>query len=104
MMSPEPYRYDENGPTTTGVPGEGSLKSLSPEESLWACVLAQAKDDYLKFADTQSASGRCLHDEVSLWLHSTSTDPGAFRWVCELIGVEPGYVLRSIEERRRLAA
>lgn len=68
----------------------------SGERQLWSAVLMQALKDYAGAGD---------RGEVERWLASNWYAPGSFRWVCDVLGMNPGGVrvaLRGVDGVRRL--
>lgn len=63
-----------------GVPGQEALHKLSATQLLWFAVANQAILDL----------GRRRHRALALmWLISETSDPGSFRWVLSMLGIDP---------------
>ena len=94
-------RIDPCGEALPPVHGEGSPLSIDPERSLWASVIRQAIDDYVKYRNIQPGSaGWGLGHDAGCWLFaSRHTDEGSLSWVCQIVGVEPDYVRHCAHKR-----
>jgi len=70
----------------------------------WAAILerrfvaaAQTEEDYVRAA-------RKARSEAVAWILDGSTAKGSFRWVCDLLGLEPEAVRRELGRDRADAA
>jgi hypothetical protein len=94
-------RIDPEGPASPPLPGEGSAKTIDPERSLWAAVIAMARDDIEKYADSDTADGKRLYADAADWVNSRSRAWMSFEWVCDLVGTDPDHVRRLINRHTR---
>ena len=65
----------------------------SQEALLWSCVLSEA------FVDVErgrimgcSKRKRRDADDTEAWFAATTSEPGDFEWVCDVLGLDVGYV------------
>jgi len=65
---------------------------LDPCVNLWVAVLRQAAKNTRSKVVAVAASAR--H-----WLHTESTDPGCFVWICDSLNLDAGWVRNQIERR-----
>jgi hypothetical protein len=73
------------------------LSPLTPEYELWLSVLVQAINDRSdRNAHIKSAAGG--------WLESDSSQIGSFKWVCDMLGFDPGAVRSLIHSAPSLFA
>jgi hypothetical protein len=85
-----PHQYLKN--CQRGSPAE-------PEKALMLAVLAEAVDTYQRFALSESSRGRLLFREAEAWLWDEKPDSVfAFRSICELFGLDPGFLRRGLIE------
>jgi hypothetical protein len=86
MLSLDPVVTDQNSP----IPGE---------RRLWAAVLAQAVYD---LTGINTFTNRSYHTRIRyfarLWIDSDSRDAGSFRWVCDQLDLDPGWLRRRLLE------
>jgi hypothetical protein len=84
MLSLDPIAIDQSSP----IPGE---------RRLWAAVLAQAVSD---LTGINAFTNRCYHTRIRyfarLWIDSDSRDAGSFRWVCDQLELDPGWLRRRL--------
>lgn len=101
MISAHPSSpIDTSHDVLPGMPGEGTAGNLSAEQSLFAAVILQAKEDYLKNAGAREGHGLALFRDAEAWLACASTDRLSFRWYCHAIGIDPDFIWRRIREER----
>lgn len=85
----------------TPAPGRGpddpALAMFSPEARLWVAVLRGVLVDLGK---------KRYREQTRRWLVETTTTPGSFTWICEMLKIEPGKLrnrLLSVPKRRQSA-
>lgn len=68
----------------------------TPEEmEEWAGVLERRFVAAVKTEAEWLAGAKAARDQAITWLVSDDTAPGSFRWVCDLLGLEPDAVRRE---------
>ena len=78
---------------------------LEPEKALLRAVLEDAVHCYRKYQAAESRSGRQRFHEAEAWFMGSRNDwIFSFHNVCELLGLDPTYVRRSILESNRKPA
>ena len=73
---------------------------------LWMAVMDRAVRDLVAL-DRYRQDPNVMDDPVfrydyrSLrkWFHSSSMEPGSFRWICSLVNIDPRWALRRLEQR-----
>lgn len=79
--------------------------------AVWFAVLEQAVRDIVEGPAAHELRGLDLRAQQKLrldfqvaaqrWVDDEANEPRRFVWVCELLGLEPSAVRRSIEERTK---
>jgi len=68
----------------------------TPEALLWSCVLSEAFVDLeLGRKPNPSEAHRELAFEAWEWFDSPSSQPGSFRWVCEMLNFDVSYIRKK---------
>jgi len=66
------------------------------EALLWSCVLSEA------FVDVErgcvSEKYRLNADDATKWFAATTSELGDFEWVCDVLGLDAGYVRRKLAQ------
>jgi hypothetical protein len=74
------------------LPGE-------PEQVLLLAVLKDALETYQRFLNARTRVGRRLFREAEEWIWSEESDRVfAFVHICEMLGLDPGYLRRCLRE------
>lgn len=89
------------------VPGKGATHAAC--KSLWAAVLWQALGDAVRLARAKRPTPRHWHQDALDWFANESVEIGSFRWICDLMGLDPNRVRERVERmmveaRRRKGA
>ncbi|HXG52434.1 MAG TPA: hypothetical protein VNN77_13645 [candidate division Zixibacteria bacterium] len=72
---------------------------LEPEKALLHAILKDAIDAYLKCSSARDRAGKERFAEAERWIMDTSdTWIFSFQNVCELLGLDPGYIRRGLRE------
>jgi hypothetical protein len=83
---------------------------LSPEKKLWSAVLEDAFHCCINGHVSGESSRVRKQEEIErakAWFLSEETNIGAFRWICETLGLDPKKILNRVTglyEKRRMAA
>ena len=78
---------------------------FEPEKALLRAILEDAVHCYRKYQLAQNRAGRERFREVERWIIGSSNDwIFSFDNVCQLLGLDPMYVLRRLRERNAYPA
>jgi len=90
---------NNHAPVNLDSPPSGDI----PELQLWREVFLLAIED----CRGQSAGGlintHVAQRRARAWIFSNSTEPGGFKWCCEILGIDPRNVCRKLGLSRTLS-
>jgi hypothetical protein len=80
------------------------LHVVLPEHYLLCAVLERAALDAIGINGCESNRRHRarIRSEACAWFSSPTFEPGSFRWVCQMLDVDPGAVRHAISTRRSL--
>ncbi len=77
---------------------------------LWMAVMDRAVRDLVALEKYRKDSAvmddpvfRYDYRTLKKWFHSSSMEPGSFRWICSLVNIDPDWALRRLETRLSVA-
>lgn len=72
--------------------------ALSPEATLWQQVLVESLADIVKGRSPKATKKDLeLAEGAIRWVKGDGNDEFGFIWTCEILGLEPSYVLKYLE-------
>ena len=79
---------------------------LSNDTQLWVAVLDRAVRDLVALEhhrqDPETMKDHVFRYEYRTlikWFHSTSMEPGSFKWICSLVNIDQEWALKRLKER-----
>jgi len=77
-------------------------RPTAPEERLMLAILEDAINCFQKYRETPHPQGQRLHREAKRWLMDSRMEwPFSFERICEVLGLDVGYVRRGLGVPRR---
>lgn len=80
-----------------------SLIPTGDELEQWAGVMERRVQAAVQTEDAYAEAARKAHQSACEWINGEAKAIGSFRWACDLLGLEPDAVRRSIAKRRDAA-
>lgn len=76
---------------------------------LWMAVMDRAVRDLIALeryrrdpAVMEDPVFRYDYRTLRKWFHSSSMEPGSFRWICSLVNIDPKWALKRLEQRLKV--